>query len=102
MPFSVVLGGICFCDREKIIEIIFGYTDNRLYIWLMKRSTRKPRAYKIDDVYYEAAQKKAAATDKPLAVRIEEFVKRYAGVEKTAYFASMGNTLMQESNKKKK
>jgi hypothetical protein len=67
-----------------------------------RKSTRKQRAYKIDDMFYEPAQKKAAETDKPLAVRIEEFVIKYSGVEKTPYFAAMGSGLIKGSNKKKK
>lgn len=56
----------------------------------------------MDDIYYEAAQKKAAKTDKPLAARIEEYVKAYSGITKTEYFALMGPMLVKESNKKKK
>lgn len=60
------------------------------------------RTYRIADDTYEAAQKKASETDKPLATRIEEFVIKYSGVQKSSYFAAMGNGLMKESNKKKK
>ncbi len=74
---------------------ITGYTFD-----LMKRSMRKQRAYKIEDIYYEAAQKKAAMTEKPLAVRVEEFVIKYAGVEKTPYFAAMGDLVTKKSKSK--
>lgn len=66
------------------------------------KAKRKIRTYKITDDDYEVAQAKAAKTRKPLATRIEEFVVKYAGVEKSSYFAAMGNGLMKQSNKKKK
>lgn len=66
---------------------------------MKQKSTRKQRAYKIDDVFYEPAQKKAAETDKPLAVRIEEFVIKYSGVEKSPYFGAMGTFLTKKSKR---
>lgn len=75
---------------------LYGYTFD-----LMKQK-RKQRAYKCEDLFYDEAKKKADKTGKPLATRIEEFVVKYSGVEKSSYFAAMGNDLMKESNKKKK
>lgn len=63
---------------------------------------RKIRTYKAYDEIYDLAKNKAALTDKPLATRIEDFVFKYAGIEKSHYFASMGNMIIKESNKKKK
>lgn len=70
------------------------------YTFDLMKQKRKQRAYKIEDIYYEAAQKKAAKTEKPLAVRVEEFVIKYAGVEKTPYFAAMGDLVIKKSKKK--
>lgn len=69
---------------------------------MKEKQKRNMRTYRIADDPYEAAQKKASETDKPLATRIEEFVVKYSGVKKSSYFAAMGNGLMKESNKKKK
>jgi xanthine dehydrogenase iron-sulfur cluster and FAD-binding subunit A len=66
------------------------------------KESRKIRTYKISDRAYDAAKAKADKTKKPLATRIEEFVIKYGGVEKTPYFASMGDFLMNESNSKNK
>lgn len=63
---------------------------------------RKIRTYKACDDIYDLAKNKAALTDKPLATRIEDFVFKYAGVEKSDYFASMGSMLLGGSKKKKK
>ncbi len=71
-----------------------------VYIFGAMKAKRKIRTYKITDDNYEVAQAKAAKTRKPLATRIEEFVVRYAGVEKSSYFAAMGNGLMKKSKKK--
>lgn len=66
------------------------------------KESRKIRTYKISDRAYDAAKAKADKTRKPLATRIEEFVIKYGGVEKTQYFASMGDFLMNDANKGKK
>ena len=62
--------------------------------FMKTKQARKIRNYRVADVPYEAAMKKAAKTEKPLAKRIEEFVCGYAGV--------MAPFLIKESNKKKK
>lgn len=66
------------------------------------KAKRKLRTYKAYDEIYDMAKNKADLTDKPLATRVEDFIFKYAGVEKSHYFAAMGNGLMKESNKKKK
>jgi hypothetical protein len=68
----------------------------------MSSKKRKIRTYKTYDEVYDMAKNKAALTDKPLASRIEDFVFKYAGIEKSHYFASMGDLLSRSSNKKKK
>lgn len=73
-----------------------------VYIFGVMKAKRRLRTYKAADVHYNAAKEKADKTKKPLSTRIEEFVIKYSEVEKTSYFASMGNSLIQESNKKKK
>ena len=73
-----------------------------VYIFDGMEAKRRIRTYKIKDEDYEVAQAKAAKTKKPLATRIEEFVVKYAGVERSSYFAAMGDDLMKVSNKKKK
>lgn len=98
MPFSVMLGGIVFFNKP---ENKFGAYIWRIYLCLMSSKKRKLRVYKAYDDIYELAKNKADLTDKPLATRIEDFVFKYAGVEKTHYFAAMGG-LLKSSNKKKK
>lgn len=66
------------------------------------KEKRSIRTYKIGDNGYKAAKEKADKTNKPLATRIEEFVLKYGGVEKTSYCAAMGDMLIRKSNKKKK
>ena len=68
----------------------------------MSLKKRNIRTYKAYDEVYERAKNKAALTDKPLASRIEDFVFKYAGIEKSHYFAAMGGLLIKKANKKKK
>jgi hypothetical protein len=90
-----------FSIREKIVEI---YLDciYAVYTFDAMKAKRRLKTYKAYDEVYELAKNKAALTDKPLATRIEDFVFKYAGVEKSHYFAAMGSSLIKESNRKKK
>jgi len=69
------------------------------YTFDLMKQKRKQRAYKCEDLFYDEAKKKADKTGKPLATRIEEFVVKYSGVEKTPYCASMGSFLIRKQKK---
>ena len=66
------------------------------------KQKRNMRTYRIADGPYEAAKKRADKTDTPLASRVENFIFEYAGIERSSYFAAMGDVLIKSSKKKKK
>jgi len=86
----------------KKVENKFGSYIRVYYLRFMSLKKRNIRTYKAYDEVYERAKNKAALTDKPLASRIEDFVFKYAGIEKSHYFAAMGGLLIKKANKKKK
>lgn len=82
MPLTILLYPL-----RNILLLLFGNTDNRLYICRMEATNkRKARSYKVYDKVYFKALKRGQKEKKPLAQLLEKVVALYADGHTLAAF----------------